>query len=68
MDNLTKIAGLGPKSAQALQAAGITTYAELAAAGEAGVRAALTAAGIRATASVPNWPVQARALADQKNA
>lgn len=46
-DNLTLIRGLGEQSAAALQAAGISTYAALAAATPERVNQALTAGGVR---------------------
>jgi len=63
-DNLLRIEGIGPKAAGALNAAGITTYEQLAASDEAALRAAIAAAGMRATASLTSWPSKARALAD----
>ena len=64
-DDLTRIEGIGPKMAGALVAAGITTYAQLAATDEAGLRAAIAAAGMRFSPSLVTWPQQAKLLADR---
>jgi predicted flap endonuclease-1-like 5' DNA nuclease len=64
-DDLTRIEGIGPKMAAALVAAGITTYAQLADTGEAGLRAAIAAAGMRFSPSLVTWPQQAKLLADR---
>jgi predicted flap endonuclease-1-like 5' DNA nuclease len=64
-DDLTRIEGIGPKMAGALVSAGITTYAQLAASEEAALRAAIAAAGMRASASLVTWPQQAKLLADR---
>jgi predicted flap endonuclease-1-like 5' DNA nuclease len=66
-DNLLRVEGIGPKMAKALAAAGITTYEGLAAADEATIRAAISAAGMRSAPSLVTWPGQARLLADGKN-
>ncbi len=58
-DNLRKIEGIGPKIEKALNAAGIHTYAQLAAASEEELRAALEAAGMRFAPSLPTWAEQA---------
>jgi predicted flap endonuclease-1-like 5' DNA nuclease len=62
-DRLEQIEGIGPKIADALRAAGITTLAALAEADEATLRSALVAANVRPTSSLPTWPQQARLLA-----
>jgi predicted flap endonuclease-1-like 5' DNA nuclease len=62
-DRLEQIEGIGPKIADALRAAGITTLTALAEADEATLRSALAAANVRATPSLPTWPQQARLLA-----
>jgi predicted flap endonuclease-1-like 5' DNA nuclease len=64
-DDLTRIEGIGPKMAAALVAAGITTYAQLADTEEAGLRAAIAAAGMRFSPSLVTWPQQAKLLADR---
>jgi predicted flap endonuclease-1-like 5' DNA nuclease len=66
-DNLTKIAGIGPKAAAALATAGITTYQQLADSDETALRAALTASGVRATAGIASWPERAKELAGATN-
>jgi len=58
-DDLTQLAGIGPKSAGALAAAGITTYAALAEANEPQLRHALHEADIVPPATVATWPMQA---------
>jgi predicted flap endonuclease-1-like 5' DNA nuclease len=63
-DDLKRIEGIGPKMAAALGAAGITTYAGLAAADETTIKAAISAAGMRFSPSLPTWPRQAQLLAD----
>lgn len=63
VDDLTRIDGIGPKTAAALAAAGLGTFAALADASEDALRAALRAAGARASANLPTWAAQARALA-----
>ena len=62
-DDFRRIEGIGPKMAAALQSAGIRTYEQLGATDEAALRAAVRAAGVRATASLPTWPAKARELA-----
>ncbi len=61
-DDLTRIDGVGPKISQALVAAGLTTFAAVAAASEDDLRAALTAADLRFAPSLPTWSEQARKL------
>jgi len=63
-DDLKRLEGVGPKAAAALNAAGITTYAQLAEADDATIRAAFASAGMRRPASAVTWPRQARLLAD----
>ena len=58
-DDLTQLAGVGPKASEALAAAGITTYAALAEANEPTVRHALHAADMAPPANVGTWPMQA---------
>ena len=62
-DDLTKIAGIGPKMAMALAASGITTFEQLAATALPDIRAAVTAAGMRLAPSAPSWADQAKKLA-----
>jgi predicted flap endonuclease-1-like 5' DNA nuclease len=63
-DDLTKIAGIGPKMALALAAAGITTYRQLADSDLTAIRAAITGAGMRLAPTVATWPERAKQLAD----
>ena len=58
-DDLTQLAGIGPKSAAALTAAGISTYAVLAEANEPQIRRALYASDMLPPANVSSWPGQA---------
>lgn len=58
-DDLTRIEGIGPKMSAALQAAGIDTFARLAEADEPTLRAAIEAAGMNFSPSLPTWPAQA---------
>ncbi|GIW30351.1 MAG: alpha-amylase [Meiothermus sp.] len=62
-DDLERIKGIGPKIAAALQAAGISTYAQLAKAKESTLRAALAEAGIRRAPGLGTWAKQASYLA-----
>lgn len=63
-DDLKRIEGIGPKTASALQAAGITTFAQLAASGRERLRAILKEAGVRANPTT--WPEQAELAATGK--
>jgi predicted flap endonuclease-1-like 5' DNA nuclease len=58
-DDLKVIEGIGPKMEKALNAAGISTFAQLAAASEDQINAAIVAAGMRFAPSVPTWAEQA---------
>ena len=58
-DDLTQLTGIGAKSADALNAAGVTTYAALAEANEPAIREALLASHIVARSNVSTWPMQA---------
>ncbi|MGI5246092.1 helix-hairpin-helix domain-containing protein [Dactylosporangium sp. CA-139066] len=64
VDDLARIEGIGPKIAAALQAAGITTYAQLADADRGTIEAALENASLRFAPSLGTWSRQARLLAD----
>lgn len=65
-DNLLVVNGIGPKISAALNAAGITTYAVLAAAAPEALHDIVVKAGVRLTGpvadSVPTWPRQAEFL------
>lgn len=65
-DDLTKIEGIGPKIATALNHAGIFTYAHLANATEEQLRAAIEKAGMRLAPSIPTWAKQAKLAAEGK--
>ena len=67
-DNFVVLDGIGPKVALALNAAGIRTFAQLAEADEATLRAAIRAAGMRSAPSLVTWSGQAKALAEGKAA
>ena len=58
-DDLTRVEGIGPKYGDALAAAGIDTFAKLAASSEDDIVAAVKAAGMRRNRSIPSWPEQA---------
>jgi predicted flap endonuclease-1-like 5' DNA nuclease len=58
-DDLTQLAGVGPKAAAALAAGGYATYAALAEANEPQVRHALHSADMAPPANVGTWPMQA---------
>ncbi|WP_337867984.1 alpha-amylase family glycosyl hydrolase [Meiothermus sp.] len=62
-DDLTRIEGIGPKISAALQAAGITTFAQLAKSKEETLRSALAAAHLRFAPSLGTWAKQAAYLA-----
>lgn len=62
-DNLEIIEGIGPKIAGVLQAAGIYTFAQLAASDPEQIEAILRQAGLR-LADATTWPEQARLAAD----
>ncbi len=62
-DDLTRIKGIGPKMLAALQAAGITTFAQLARAKPETLKAALAAANLRSAPSLSTWAKQAAYLA-----
>jgi len=64
-DKLTKIEGIGPKIAEHLNAAGITSFAELAASPVSKLQEVLDNAGPRYKVHVPDtWPQQAKLAAD----
>jgi NADH-quinone oxidoreductase subunit I len=66
-DELTKIEGIGPKIAELLQAAGINTFAQLAAAEVDQIRQILADAGARYKLADPStWPKQAKLAAEGK--
>jgi len=66
-DDLKKIEGIGPKIAEVLNAAGINTYADLAAKQADEVKAALEAAAGNFAAHDPTtWPKQSQMAADGK--
>ncbi len=63
-DDLTKIEGIGPKIATALNAVGITTFDQLSQATEGVLRGAIEKAGMRLAPSIPTWAKQAKLAAD----
>ena len=68
-DDLVSIEGIGPKIAELLIAAGITTFAELANTKPAAIKAILEAAGKRYQMHDPaTWPKQATLARDGKTA
>ncbi len=68
-DDLTLIEGVGPKIAELLVAAGISTFAQLASAKPAAIKSILDAAGKRYQMHDPaTWPKQAGLARDGKSA
>lgn len=66
-DNLTKIEGVGPKAAEAMTAAGLTTFAEIAASTPEAIKEILDAAEGRLGSLDPStWTEQAKLAADGK--
>ncbi|UGU18214.1 50S ribosomal protein L21 [Sinomicrobium kalidii] len=66
-DDLRKIEGIGPKIAELFNNAGISSYADLAAASVDKLKDILTEAGPRYASKVPDtWPQQAQLAADGK--
>ncbi|HXJ98799.1 MAG TPA: 50S ribosomal protein L21 [Gelidibacter sp.] len=66
-DDLTKIEGAGPKAAEALVAAGIDTFAKVAATSAEALKTILTDASSRlAHIATDTWPEQAQLAADGK--
>lgn len=66
-DDLTKIEGIGPKAAEALTAAGVATYADLANSKVAAIQTILDEADGKFGAIKPDtWPKQAKLAADDK--
>jgi predicted flap endonuclease-1-like 5' DNA nuclease len=59
-DDLQRIDGIGPKISGVLQAAGITTYAQLAGTDVSRLQGILDEAGISRIADASSWPEQAR--------
>lgn len=62
-DDLTRIEGIGPKISSLLQAAGITTFAQLAATDVDRLEQILTDADLGALTDPKTWPEQARLAA-----
>lgn len=66
-DDLTKVEGIGPKIAEHLQAAGVTTFAQLAQASQEQLQKVLDDAGPRFSIHKPDtWPEQAALAAAGK--
>lgn len=63
-DDLTVLLGIGPKIAETLNAAGITTYARLGATSPETLEAILHEAGLRLFRYLNSWPEQARLAAE----
>jgi predicted flap endonuclease-1-like 5' DNA nuclease len=63
-DDLLVIDGIGPKVKKALNAAGITAYAQLASMNDDQIHAILSAEGVRVVSSAGTWSQQAAYLAD----
>jgi predicted flap endonuclease-1-like 5' DNA nuclease len=62
-DDLTLIEGIGPKVASALRAAGITTFAQIAAMTPEQLEQIVREQGVRLVGSTATWPEQARLAA-----
>lgn len=63
-DDLTRLSGIGPKLAEAMDAAGISRYAQLAALSVEEVNGRLAASGIRySKATAESWAAQAQLAA-----
>ncbi|MBC8263978.1 MAG: DUF4332 domain-containing protein [Anaerolineales bacterium] len=62
-DDLKRIEGIGPKISSLLQAAGIMTFAQLAAADVSRLKQIIAEAGLTALADPTSWPEQARLAA-----
>ena len=63
-DDLTRIEGIGPKYAEALIAAGISSYADVAKASEEEFQKAAAAADMKNANSMATWAKQAQLLVD----
>jgi predicted flap endonuclease-1-like 5' DNA nuclease len=63
-DNLQRVEGIGPKTANVLVASGIRTYKQLADCDQATLGATLRGAGLRFTPSMSTWSTQAELLAN----
>ncbi|GIE82209.1 hypothetical protein Aph02nite_81590 [Actinoplanes philippinensis] len=63
-EELERIEGIGPAMANALRAAGIRTFEQLATSGDNAKRDAIRAAGLSFAPSLATWSRQARLLAD----
>lgn len=59
---LSRVSGLGRRSAEALVAGGVRTLADLAARTDDELAAVLDAAGVRRSTTLATWPSQARRL------
>ena len=65
VDDLTKVEGIGPKIAEALQAAGVKTFAQLASKSSVEIKDIIVAANSRfANANPGTWPAQAKLAAE----
>jgi predicted flap endonuclease-1-like 5' DNA nuclease len=61
-DDLTAIKGIGPKLAQVLNEAGITTFAGMAAMNTDAIQAIISESGVRAPTNIEAWIEQAQIL------
>jgi len=67
VDDLTKVEGIGPKLAEALNAAGINRYAQLADKSASDIKDIITTANSRFASHNPRtWPAQAKLAAEGK--
>jgi predicted flap endonuclease-1-like 5' DNA nuclease len=63
VDDLVIIEGIGPRRAEALVAAGITTFAQLAKTDTTKIEEIMTGAGLSLEPGIETWPTQADLLA-----
>ncbi len=63
VDDLVIIEGIGPRRAEALVAAGITTFAQLAKTDKSKLEEIMTGAGLSLEPGIETWPMQADLLA-----
>jgi NADH-quinone oxidoreductase subunit I len=61
-DDLTVIEGIGPKRAEALNAAGVTTFVQLSQSDKAKLESIMSAAGLSLEPGIETWPLQAEFL------
>jgi predicted flap endonuclease-1-like 5' DNA nuclease len=65
-DDLTRVEGIGPKYSDALIAAGVTTFAQIASKSEEELTQIVRDAGMRRPASIVSWAEQAKLASENK--